>query len=244
MKRYFIVTILLGIFLFSLNSCEKEESNWNRPTDISPYVPSDIIGLSGGFGCDGTYVDISYTISFWNRLDFWQLKVNSIEYYIDDELIESQEEEPYSIIYHGKNLSEGKHKFTIRANFTDLCSNKKFSVDKIKEFDIIAPNVQVDQSKVNLYTTYSMTTSSNSIWFNLQEVILSSELKNANWNITSVTYYLDEEKIGESSTEPFSFTYSAELSLGKHYIKLTANIHNSTTNQNETVERIIEAEIK
>lgn len=243
MKKY-IPKIILCFISIIVSSCEKEESNWKRPADISRFVPNECVLLSGSCGVANNTANFNYKISFVGDFEFWQLQVNSVEYFFDGVLVDHQDSSPYEVKYQATDLTKGTHSFTIRANILDMYSNINFSIEKNKEIDISSDGGNIDNPANSLYCSYSTSVSGDNVSFNISEVTLPYQLKNDNWEITAVSYYLDDKIIGNITEAPFAFTHFAKLSKGIHQLKIRANIVNSVSHNTDIVETIIETEVK
>lgn len=115
------------VVALGLVSCS-EGDEWERPEDMSPYVPDYIIGKSGTWPGSGptAYFDVKPTI--YADLDFWQLEIIAVEYYIDGELIKACTTPPYAFTYTATNLPTGQHQFVMQVRLKDLVSDKEITI--------------------------------------------------------------------------------------------------------------------
>ena len=136
-KQSFFATIMMVAIctIPFFVSCEEEEK-WERPEDMSKYIPSNSISYSGSSYVSGNTVYLNFTPNIYVDIEYWNLEIESIDYYFDDKLIKSETEEPYSIEYRAKNLAKGTHYFITRVHFKDLTNGKEFYIDSTTEFKI------------------------------------------------------------------------------------------------------------
>ena len=66
---------------------------------MQPYIPDYCIGTNGSWYVSGSIASFNLEPRVYADFDFWQLEIVSIEYYIDDELVKTDKQEPYSFVY-------------------------------------------------------------------------------------------------------------------------------------------------
>lgn len=243
MEKYFIKKSLICFLLLVLNSCN-EDTLWDRPTDMCNYVPNECIVVTGNCDISNNSANFHYLISLCGNLDFWQLEVKSVDFYIDDDLIDSKAKSPYNFNYRAIYLDKGIHLFTVRVNFIDLYANNEFFVEKTENIEITSEESPIDDKENNILSSHTIKISGSSVDISIREVLLSNKLSLANWQIDSMEYYLDDELIGNSNDTPFAFTYSAVLQRGEHKFKLHANINNPVIHKTDQVNKYISFEVK
>ena len=128
-----IVALFTASTLFF--ACEDSES-WERPSDMTPYIPDYCIGTNGSWYVSGNMARFNFKPHVYADFDFWKLKVVSIDYYIDDELVQTDKQEPYSFIYTAVGLSTGVHKFIMKVKIKDMVSGKDITISPTKEFEV------------------------------------------------------------------------------------------------------------
>lgn len=226
-----------------LVSCEEiENETWERPEDISAYIPDYCVTFSGSWSISGNIASFNLTPSIFADLDYWQLKIKSIDYYIDDVLIKTDTKEPYSFVYTSPILSEGRHQLVAKVNIEDLASHKEYVISPTKEFEIESSS-QPDTSNGLIYSA-SWSKSGNNAYFNIDKVGIWSSLTDSGWTLTSVSFYFDDELINTVYEEPFGISYTArDLSEGKHYFIIKGKIVNASSAQELELVRKIEIDI-
>lgn len=241
------IVLVLSLFAFS---CDDIENNWERPNDMSSYIPDYCIQLIGSHGISGKVAYFNYTPSIYGDFDLWQLKIKSIDYYIDDELIKTDTQEPYSFKF-STVLSEGKHKLNLNVKIVDLVNNKEIVIHPMKEFEVKSSGNSENDTNQNpslddgLLMNASWSYSGNDVYINVNSLELTTILKNAGWVIKEVDYYLDEKLLETVTEEPFVFYYHVEdLKLGAHPFLAKAKVVNSSNGKETELINAHEINIK
>lgn len=220
--------LIMSIFL---TACSNEES-WERPADLSPYIPDYSVGTNGSWYVSGSIASFNLEPRIYADFEYWKLQVKSIEYYIDDELVQTDTKEPYSFIYTAVGLTQGKHKFIMKVRIKDLISGKETIINPTKEFEVTSD--ASSGSSGGLSTQASWSYSGKNVSFTINSVELTKTLSDNGWVINTVNYYLDDELIEITNEKPYGLHYTAkDLNRGNHYLKIIAKISNST-NRKET----------
>ena len=128
-----IVAAFVMAFLFV--SCEDDES-WERPSDMKLYIPDYCIAILGSRSVSGSMASFNLEPRVHADFDFWQLKIVSIDYYIDEELIETDLQEPYAFVYTAEGLSKGIHKLILKVKINDMVSGEDIVISPTIEFEI------------------------------------------------------------------------------------------------------------
>ena len=84
--------------------------------DISELVPPNSVHLNCNYTIGGGRIDLTVEPYFFLDLEFWNLKVDKVTYYIDDTLCATETAAPYKFTYRSGNWPGGKH--TLRADIT------------------------------------------------------------------------------------------------------------------------------
>lgn len=136
---YILITFVSAVTI----SCGSDEDNWERPDDMTAYVPDYSVSLLGSGSTYSTYWGVSGgTAKFDSRpyfradFDYWQLQVVSISYYIDEKFAQTATEEPYSFVYTATGLTRGTHKLIGRTRIKDLTNGKEIIINPSMEFEV------------------------------------------------------------------------------------------------------------
>lgn len=234
-----VVSSLMMVFV----SCEEMESEiWERPNDLSSYIPDYSVALNGSWSLSGNTASFNLEPHVFADFDYWQLKIKSIDYYIDDDLIKTDTKEPYSFVYTAPMLSEGRHLLIARVKIEDLVNHKEIVISPTKDFEVKASS-QPDASNGLSYSA-SWSKYGNNAYINIDKVGILSSLSDSGWTLASVSFYLDEELIDTIYEEPFGITYTAkDLGEGKHYFYIKGKVVNTSNSQELELIREIEIDI-
>lgn len=217
------IAVLFAVSLL-FASCEDKES-WERPSDMKPYIPDYCIGTTGNWYVSGSIASFNLEPRVYADFDFWKLKIVSIEYYIDNELVQTDNIEPYSFIYTAVGLDKGVHKLLMKVKIKDLISGKDIMISPTKEFEVKEDGTSGSSAGLSMQVSWSF--SGTDVTFSINSVGLTQTLIDNSWKLKTVSYYIDEELAETVSEEPFSFHYTAKnLKRGKHYLSIIAKISN------------------
>lgn len=236
---YSIVGLFAALLLFV--SCENEDC-WERPSDMQPYIPDYCIGTNGSWYVSGSIASFNLEPRVYADFDFWQLEIVSIEYYIDDELVKTDKQEPYSFVYTAVGLDKGVHKLIMKVKVKDLVGGKDILILHTKEFEVKEHEPSGSSGGLSMQTSWSY--SANDVTFSISSVELTQTLNDNNWKLKSVSYYIDDELIETVSEEPFTFYYTAKnLKRGKHHLSVIAKVSNLTNGKETELSSIYEVNV-
>lgn len=240
-----ISKVVLSVIVLSsiMVSCEEiENETWERPDDLSSYIPEYCILFTGNWSVSGNLANFNLEPSVFADFDYWQLKIKSIDYYIDETFIKTETQEPFSFTYTTPILTEGKHQLIAKVKIEDLVNHNEIVISPTKDFEVESSS-QPDASNGLTYSA-SWNNSDNNIYFHIDEVGLWSSLIDSGWTLASVSFYFDNNLINTSYEEPFGIAYTAkDLSKGKHYFTIKGKAVNISSSQELELTREIEVEI-
>lgn len=133
---------LVCLFMTSMlvTSCSSDEDDWERPDDMTPYVPDYSIAFTGfrttSWSASGGTAVFDLKLYIRADFDYWQLQMVSISYYIDNKYVLTATEEPYSFVYTATGLTRGTHKLVGRTRIKDLVNDKEIIINPSMEFEI------------------------------------------------------------------------------------------------------------
>lgn len=125
--HYYLVIMLITL---SLCNCSNYENDVDRPEDMISFLTEYSVTMTGSWMTVNNEFSCDAEISTNFDLDFWELEIENIEFYLDDYFITSISQPPYSIEYSGLAISKGSHKFIAYIYFKDLKSGKQYVVTK------------------------------------------------------------------------------------------------------------------
>lgn len=243
----FISRILLFAAVLSVTttlvSCEEiGGETWERSDDLSSYIPDYCITFTGSWSISGSIASFNLEPRIFADFDYWQLKIKSIDYYIDETLIKTDTKEPYSFIYTALELSEGQHRLVAKVKIEDLVNHREIVIFPVKDFEV-KPSSQPDSSNGLMYSA-GWSKSGNNVYFNIENVGIWSSLVDSGWRLASVSFYIDSELIDTVYEEPFGFAYTAkDLSKGKHIFIIKGKVANVSNAQELELVRKIEIDM-
>lgn len=229
----------------ALVSCEEiGGETWERPDDMSPYIPDYCMSFTGSWTVSGNTAYFNLEPRVIADFDYWQLKIKSIDYYIDNTLIKTDTEEPYSFVYMAPALSDGIHQFVAKVKIEDLVNHKEIVVSPTKEFEIASSSQPDTPNGQGMTVSASWSKSGNNVYFNISNVGVWKSLADEGWRLTSVSFYFDEKLMGMAYEEPFSFIYTArDISKGMHYFIIKGKAVNTFNDQEVEMVKKYEIEI-
>lgn len=238
----FITILLLESIVFV--ACEDKEDSWKRPDDMSSYIPDYSIGTNGSWHVSGNIASFNLEPHVYGDFDYWQLKITSIDYYIDNELVQTDIQGPYSFIYTAIGLGKGKHKLIMKVKIKDLVNGKEIVISPAKEFEVTSDETADSDSSSGFLLQASWSYSGKDVLFTINSVEVSQILADSGWKLKSVSYYLDDKLIGTEAEEPFSFHYTAkDLKRGEHYFIVMAKVANSINGKEAELTSIREIKV-
>ena len=224
-KWQYVCCSIVGLFVASSLFVACGDESWERPSDMTPYIPDYCIGTNGSWYVSGSIASFNLEPRVYADFDYWQLQIESIEYYIDNELVQADKQEPYSFVYTVVGLDKGSHKFIMRVKIRDLVNGKEIIISPTKEFEVKEDGTSGDSGGLSMQASWSY--SGTDVTFSISSVGLTQPLLDNGWQLNSVSYYLDEEFVETVSKEPFDFHYTAKnLKRGNHYLSVIAKISN------------------
>lgn len=234
--------VLLTMFLVS---CEEiGGAAWERPDDMSPYIPDYCMTFTGSWSISGNTAYFNIEPRVIADFDYWQLEIKSIDYYIDNTLIKTDTEEPYSLVYTAPALSEGRHQLVASVKIENLVNHKEIVVNPTKDFEITSASQPDMPNGQGMTISASWSKSGNNVYFNISNVKIWDSLVDSGWTLTSVNFYFDDELIDTAYEEPFSLTYMARnLYKGMHYLIIQGKVVNTFNSQEVELFKKIEIEI-
>lgn len=244
--RRFSIMLPFAAIMFStviLSSCKKiEDELWERPDDLSSYIPDISIIFTGNWSITGDLATFDLKPDAFADFDYWQLKIKSIDYYIDETFIKHENKEPYKFAYTIPKLSQGAHRLIAKVVIEDLANHREYVIYPTKEFEVM-PFSQSDSSK-GFICNVGWSKSGNTINISINNISILSSLVNSGWVLKSVSIYFDNELINTISKEPFNLNYTARnVNNGEHHVIITGDIFNSINNQETALVKKVEIDI-
>lgn len=166
--------------------------------NVEKYFPSYCVNLSVFYNVSNKYFQMTAGPRFYFDPSEWNVKIEKVDYYLDDKYIKSSTITPFSIEYESNNWLGGSH--TVRADIT-------ISGNDIETFVLQATKVIGSSSSQEIVAD---------IWFDYNYVTTGNEFfisGNINYNrsakgisIKSFSAKWDDINIGEKLNEPYKLT--------------------------------------
>lgn len=123
-----ILFILSFAILGILSSCGYEETgDWMQP-EFKHIIPPQYGQITMNFSSSSSsssssdYRNFSMTAEMTALINepmkYWNLRIDKVDYYLDEQLIDSCTEEPYKVSYSHKTYPKGSHKIKAVLYFT------------------------------------------------------------------------------------------------------------------------------
>lgn len=192
-----VLTILIST---NITSCDDfpQDPDVKLSGDISGLVPSYSIELVCPYSMGNHSIHLEAEPYIFLDMDLWKLKVDKVDYYIDDVFQETKTTSPYTFVYESTDWAIGAH--TVKADLT-------ISGNDIDTFVFTCSKV-IDNSSgsdkaADIYWDYNFVTTGDE--FRL-ELCFNPERSHPATKIVSAEARWDGASIGEKTSSPFVFT--------------------------------------
>jgi hypothetical protein len=201
-KNILMMSLILMVTI--LSSCKNPHDSLELTGDVSKYFPTYCVDLDViSSSMDGNVDTLTCTPTFYFEPEKWGMRIEKVEYFVDDTYCQTETESPYEFMYMptGWIDMEGH---AIRADIT-------ITGDKIDTFvfqctKVLTSSISTSSSKsrkADIWTDFGFATTGEE-WF-----ISASVNKNrseGDVTLTSFAATWDDEYMGEATSEPFKLT--------------------------------------
>lgn len=242
-KHNFWGIALTLIVMQAFVACEELVESWQRPADMSPYVSDDCVLTTGSWSVYGQTAAFNIEVVPFADFDYWQLKMESVDFFIDGGLVAKDGQAPFCFNHTAEGLDVGSHQLLMKVTLKDLVSGRDIVISPVKDFEIGTDDGEQGGGNLDggdmapdpehsLSVSASWSYSGNSVSIIVSSVDLLPHLVDAGWKLLSVDFFIDDNSIGAVSVTPYSFKKTVGgLSRGTHYFKIKAKAVNSVNGE-------------
>lgn len=193
----FSILLIAFVCLFTY-SCKNDphDPDFELRGNVQEYFPDYCVRLSASYNFEGNnYFHMTAEPIFYFSPEEWNLDIEKVDYYIDDEYIQTETESPYSIEYNSANWLTGAH--SVRADITISGKNIDTFVFQTKR---VIDNSSTQERAADIWFDYDIATTG-------QEFFISGNL-NPNRStsgtiVKSFTAKWDGISMGEKTEAPY-----------------------------------------
>lgn len=215
MKNNKITIIALALmtifFTVIISSCENDphDPDIELSGDISSLVPSYSANLSCSYNTSDKFIHLEAEPDIYLDMDKWGLKLEKVDFYVDDVYCESKTTSPFRFTYESSDWYTGAH--TVRADLTITGKNIETLIFPCSR---VIDNSSLGEKAADIYFDYNYVSTGDELCF---EVCYNPERSAPNTNITSVTASWDNETLGEKKNAPFVFKKIITNAVGSQH---------------------------
>jgi lipoprotein len=166
--------------------------------NISELIPSCAVNLLCTYSISNEYIDLEATPRIYLNLNKWGLKIDKVDYYIDDVLYDTQTVSPYTFTFESHEWKVGAH--TLRADIT-LSGNNIETI--IFPCTRIIDNSSSGSKAADIYFDYNYVGTGDELYI---EACFNPERSSDDTKIQSFTASWDNISLGEKNTSPYKLT--------------------------------------
>jgi len=155
------------------------------------------------------------------------LEIKKVQYFWDDQPIETKTAAPFTLSYKIENQSIGKHILRVKVRYggdgymeIETDEGFKYEINVVeRQEDSGGDNPTPSEPVYNIGVNFNSSARwvSNGETYQVNRIALSDENVNQGLSINHVTYYIDGKEIGSSYVDPYSFSYLVQdLQVGVH----------------------------
>lgn len=230
-KTWNSVLMLTLVMMLWLTSCTKDQT-----IEIDLKIPnaSFIFDFSSMEVSNGDVLKITASVD--TDKSSKGLEIKRVQYFWDDQHVETKTVAPYVLNYKIEGQTTGKHTLTVKvryggAGYTEMETNEGFKY----EINVVEKKDNNTSMLFGFGCTYLSKYLANGENFIMQKVRLSSESTTAGWEIDYVKYFFDDNEISTAYSDPYGMTFLIQnQAVGKHELKYEVHANNNSTSSIET----------
>lgn len=147
MKRYICINLLIALVL-AISSCEVEEvGEWHPEKNFKHVVPDQygLILLNYSYSKQTStststiyrFFSMNLEMSIFNEdaENYWNFKIDKVDYYLDGNLLETSTDAPFKISYSNNDISIGTHTIKAILHFSGE-GFENIKAERIRKFEI------------------------------------------------------------------------------------------------------------
>lgn len=224
MKKYIFLLFAL------ITACYSCIDSHDEFPDLEHAAKPHMFSLSiENYNFSNDIVSFKAQVSTSINLDFWDLKISTVEYYVDGEYYTSSNTQPYSIYYQTDKWTYGEgHELKARI-MIDNPNGNPFTIEISKSINVMHNGVSGEPEQNYNFDLWVDTNYATTGDVFKMEAIITDEMT-SNVNLKSITFRWDDEEIVLTKA-PYVFTRKiTELPGTEHYVSAEAvyTVGNST----------------
>ena len=111
-SAYVLRMCLFLIVFFPIVSCEDEHDEIIFPADMSTLIPEYAMNMDVVYSVSGQNLELKGTLACEIDVEFWNMEIEHVSYYMDGELIHTATVAPYMFEYRSADFSLLPHTLT------------------------------------------------------------------------------------------------------------------------------------
>lgn len=232
MKRIIYTTLIVLCFSIAsgiMTSCDNDSHDPDiiLSGDISRLVPSYSAHLSCTYSAGNRHIYLSAEPSIYLDMDKWGLKVDKVDYYIDEEFCESKTVAPYKFTYESNEWITGAH--SLRADITISGNNiETFILPCSKSLD----NSSHQEGAADIYFDYNRVGTGEEFFI---AAYLNLDRSSSNTKVTSFSAEWDGVSMGKKTYSPYKLTKVVNDEAGsKHNVSASISYTQGTATKSHS----------
>lgn len=221
MKKYLRIfhTMALVFLTLAFVSCENDshDPDFELSGDVKKYFPEYCVKLSASYNYGGNkHFYMTAEPYFYFSPEEWNISIDKVDYYVDDEYIQTETVSPYTIKYNSNDWFTGAH--NVRADIT--ISGKNIDTFILQTKSVI-DNSSSQERAADIWFDYDFATTG-------QEFFISGNL-NPNRSavgttVNSFSATWDDISMGEKTSSPYKVNRIITEAAGTtHSVSATLN---------------------
>ena len=222
-KFYLISTIaILSSVIFISCDNDPHDPDIELSGDISSLIPSYSVNLMCSYNTSNKYIHLDAEPSIYLDLDRWGLKIDKVEYYVDDIFCEAQTVAPYKFTYESHDWYTGAH--TVRADLTISGKNIETLIFPCTK---VLDNSSTGAKAADIYFDVNYVTTGDELCLS---VGFNPERSDPSTRIVSAKASWDDVSVGEKTSAPYRFTKIITDAVGsKHDLSASVTYEQGKT---------------
>lgn len=200
-------------------SCEKDshDPDFELSGDVQKYFPDYCVKLSASYNYGGNkQFHMTAEPYFYFSPEEWDISIDKVDYYVDDEYIQTETVSPYSIEYYSDDWYTGAH--NVRADITISGKNIDTFVLQTKR---VIDNSSSQERAADIWFDYDYATTG-------QDFFISGNLNPSRsavgTTVNSFSAKWDDISMGEKTNSPYKVTRVITEAAGTtHAVSATLN---------------------
>ncbi len=213
---YKLTSLMTALFACTLTSCDNDphDPDIELSGNVEKYFPSYCVQFGASYSFSNKSFSLTGEPRFYFEPSEWGIKVDKVEYYLDEEYLQTETVSPYAIEYKSSDWKVGAH--TFRADITLSGKNIETFVLQCKK---VVDNSTSQEQAADIWFDYNYVGSNDEFYISAN---INPERSASGTTLTSFSASWDDVSLGTKTTSPFKLTRKVtEESGSKHNIAAT-----------------------